>query len=93
MSFKQMMANDLPGMYQSLGDSVIYANDMESKEIYIMENESYEIQSLDFMKYRAIHSDVSTIALGDTLEVDGAVQVVHNFSPSDDGLEMYIGVK
>ena len=91
MMFKDMVASDLPGLYASLGDPALFSRSGET--VFLIPEEDFDIESVEYKKFRAIISDVSGISEGDTFTMDGVTLGVKNFNPSDDGLEMYLGLK
>lgn len=97
MSFKEMMKSDLSGLYQSLGDEAVFSgtslDPALGTKIFVIPEEDFDIETAEYKKFRAIASDVVEIEEGQTLLMDGVVNEIKNFKPSDDGLEMYISVK
>lgn len=92
MSFSETMVDALVPMYEALGVQAVYTHNATSKEIYIVKNGDYTIEYEELPLYKAMTRDVESIALGDTLVVEGQTYTISNFKLSDDGLETYIGV-
>lgn len=92
MGFKNMARADMKTIYTSLGDTALFTHNGVVKEIFVIEEPSFNVEYVEYQKYRAIKSEVVEIAVGDSLEIDGVERVISNFNPSDDGLEMYIGL-
>jgi len=90
VSFKEMVQNDLPLLYTALGDPAVFSR--SGLTVYLIPEEDFDIEHVEYKKFKAIISDVDGIAEGDTFTMDGVALEVRNFNPSDDGLEMYIGV-
>lgn len=91
MSFKEMAKADLSGLYSALGDPVVYSRTGDT--IFLLPEEGFDIEFAEYKKFRAIITTVEGIEEGDTFTEGSVVFEVVNFKPSDDGLEMYIGVK
>lgn len=91
MNFKEMVKADLSALYAALGDPALFSR--SGVTVFLIPEEDFDIETVEFKKFKAIISDVDGIQEDDTFTMDGVTLEVKNFKPSDDGLEMHLGLK
>ena len=90
MALKQMIANDINLLYSELYNAKAT---FKGAEISVIYDNTYEVQSIREKVLRVQANDVVGISNSDTVTIGSDIYRVISYLPTNDGLEMIIGVE
>ena len=82
----------LEEVYRTFGIDATYTSASQTQIIRLIQEKNYVVEGGEMLVYKVRTSELASISLGDTIEIDGKTREIINFDKSEDELEIYIGV-
>jgi len=92
MSFLEQSQRVLEEVYRTFGIDATYTSASQTQTITLIQEKNYVVESGEMLVYKVRTSELASVSLGDTIEIEGKTREIINFDQSEDGLELYIGV-